>query len=525
MQQVYAKQKMLLVALGLAVFAALPYVRVGDYDFLILDDYSYIAMNSYVQQGLTLDGLRWAFSTFLSGNWHPLTWLSHMFDVSLFGMDAGWHHLINVFYHSLSTALLFIAFYGMTGTLWRSAFIAALFGVHPMHVETVAWVAERKDVLSGFFFMLVLLSYSRYARRQRWWRYLIVAVLFALGLMTKPMLVTVPFVLMLMDVWPLGRTALVKPADGSEGLPASWRRLFTEKVPLLGLTLVSSVITYVAQQEGGAVSSFEALPFTTRLANATVSLVAYLGKMVWPLSLGVYYPHPQNNLAWWQIAGSALVLLALSYMVLRQLRRHPFLAVGWFWYLIMLIPVIGFIQVGGQAMADRYTYLPFIGPFIMIVWCAGEAVPTTSIFHARALVVAAVGILVILCGLAFVQVSYWSDSITLFTHTLTVTSGNAVAHTSLGTALARQGRLEEAIAHFDAALQIKYGDVETHRNMGLALADLGRLDEAIAQFRETLKINPGDRLARSFLDYYQSKQKEDMNSNVASSAESGNLRK
>jgi tetratricopeptide (TPR) repeat protein len=212
-------------------------------------------------------------------------------------------------------------------------------------------------------------------------------------------------------------------------------------------------------------------------------------------------------------------------MVLRQLRRHPFLAVGWFWYLIMLIPVIGFIQVGGQAMADRYTYLPFIGPFIMIVWCAGEAVPTTSIFHARALVVAAVGILVILCGLAFVQVSYWSDSITLFTHTLTVTSGNAVAHTSLGTALARQGRLEEAIAHFDAALQIKYGDVETHRNMGLALADLGRLDEAIAQFRETLKINPGDRLARSFLDYYQSKQKEDMNSNVASSAESGNLRK
>ncbi|HAM50628.1 MAG TPA: hypothetical protein DCP92_08025 [Nitrospiraceae bacterium] len=328
-------------------------------------------MNSYVQQGLTLDGLRRAFSTFTRANWHPLTWLSHMLDVSLFGMDAGWHHLVNVFLHSFSTALLFVDFYSMTGALWKSAFIAALFRTHPLHVESIAWVAERKDVLSGFFFMLTLLAYAQYARLPNLWRYLVVLVLFALGLMAKPMLVTEPFVLLMSDVWPLQRIVLAKPTDGSKSLLAPWGRILLEKAPLVGLSMVSSIITYIAQQQGGAVSTFEALPFTTRVANAIISFVTYLWKMFWPSSLAVYYPYPESTMLWWKVAGAALVLLTLSYIVLRQSRQRPFLAVGWFWYLIMLIPVIGLIQVGGQAMADRYTYLPSIGLFIMIAWSAG----------------------------------------------------------------------------------------------------------------------------------------------------------
>jgi tetratricopeptide (TPR) repeat protein len=486
-------------------------VKVGGHEFLEFDDYSYVMVNSHVQQGLTLDGLRWAFSTFARGNWHPLTWLSHMLDVSLFGMNAGYHHMVNVLFHCLSTALLFLLFSAMTGKLWRSAFIAALFGVHPLHVESVAWVAERKDVLSGFFFMLTLLAYAGYARRACLRRYLLVVLFFALGLMAKPMLVTLPFVLLVLDVWPLGRTSIAGPADGRAGSPLAWRRLLLEKVPLAGLSILSSIVTYAAQQEGSAVATFENLPFTTRAANAVVSYVVYLEKMFWPSSLAVYYPHPGDAIRWWQIAGAALLILFVSYIVLKQLRHRPFLAVGWSWYIVMLLPVIGLIQVGGQAMADRYTYLPLIGPFVMVTYLAVEAVPGIWRFRIVALRAAATAVLAILCYLSFVQAGYWSNGVTLFTHALAVTSRNALAETSLGCALNHQGRNEEAIAHFQSALQIKPDDPQTHRDFGLTLASSGRLDEAIAQFREALELNPDDKLTLSFLEFYSSRREGEVN--------------
>ena len=388
-----------IIAALLAVLTALLYIRAGSFAFIIIDDRSYLVTNSHIQHGLTWDGLRWAFTSVSRSNWFPLTWISHMIDVSLFGMNPGYHHLTNVLIHALSTSLLFAALRLMTGSLWKSAFVAALFGMHPLHVESVAWVAERKDVLSGFFFMLILLAYSRYVRRGGGRNYALVLALFILGLMSKPMLVTVPLVLLLTDVWPLGRTELAAPEDGSDWNPLPWRGLLLEKIPLLLLSATSAVMTLIVQQK--TISSLDILPFADRLSNALVSYVTYLAKTLWPASLAVYYPYPEA-IPPWKPLGAAALLLVVSLAVVLQLRRRPFLALGWFWFIVMLVPVIGLVQVGRQAMADRYTYLPLIGPFVMAVWGMEGAARNRPLLQKGACA-ASLALLAILAAVAFQQ--------------------------------------------------------------------------------------------------------------------------
>ncbi len=490
------KLKTGILASIIGILTALLYAKVSGYDFIILDDNQYIIVNTHVRQGLSWDSVGWAFTSLSRSNWHPLTWISHMLDVSLFGLEPGYHHLVNVFFHAVSTALLFVALFRMTGTVWKSAFVAALFGVHPLHVESVAWVAERKDVLSGFFFMLILLAYTRYARRRGTWNYITVLVLFAFGLMAKPMLVSVPLLLLMLDVWPLGRTNIAKPVDGSDWTFISWRRLCLEKAPLVVLAFLSSVITIIAQQR--TISTLELVPASMRISNALNSYVAYLWKMLWPSSLAVYYPYPTAVMPLWKTLGALIMLLIITIVVLRQLRQRPFLFVGWFCYIIMLLPVIGIIQVGGQAMADRYTYLPLIGPFVMIIWLGTEKIPE-SFKRTSGIAMIAFLILVCLSAVTFLQISYWRNSVSLFTHAVTVTEENAGGYKGLGIALSRAGRNEEAVLQLRKALTLKYDDAETHKNLGFVFAEMGRVDDAIFHFNEALKITPDDRLITSSL--------------------------
>jgi hypothetical protein len=442
----------LAVALVLSLLAALPYLAVGGLDaFINMDDDVYVYENPRVLKGLTIEGVRWAFTAFHISNWHPLTWLSHMTDVTIFGNDARGHHLVNILLHSLNTSLLFLSLFRMTAALWRSALVAALFALHPLHIESVAWIAERKDVLSGLFFMLVLLAYEWYVRRGGRRRYLLVALFLALGLMAKPMLVTVPFLLLLLDLWPLGRTAWAAPAGGGEGSPVSPGRLLWEKVPLLALALVSSGITFLAQRAGGAIKTLEFIGTDLRLANVAVSYVAYIGKTLWPLSLSMYYPFPPEMPPGWKVGGAVLVTAAVTAAAV-FLRRRPYFLVGWLWYLGMLVPVIGLVQVGDQAMADRYAYLPLTGLFVMAVWGSAELLRGR---RRRWSVGAAAGVLLILTPLAARQAGYWKDSITLFSHALSVAPGSHIIHNNLANSLVRAGRTNEAITHYREALREK----------------------------------------------------------------------
>jgi tetratricopeptide (TPR) repeat protein len=498
MSDIIQRYRIFLATLALAVTVLVLFFPASGHEFITLDDTDYILWNPFVSQGITWEGVGWAFSALRSSNWHPLTWLSHMLDVTYFGMDAGWHHLVSILIHTLNTVLLFLALFRMTGAFWRSITVAALFGLHPLHVESVAWVAERKDVLSGFFFMLVLLSYNRYIRHGGVGRYLLVAILFALGLMAKPMLVTVPFVLLLLDVWPLGRTPLAPPVDGSDRKSVPWRHLFLEKSPLLALTLGSCVVTYIAQQRGDAISGVESLSFGLRMSNALVSYVAYLGKTFWTSSLAVYYPHSFANLPWWQTAGSSLILIIVTLAVLLRLGR-PYLAVGWFWFLGMLIPVIGIVQVGSQAMADRYTYLPLIGLFTAAVWLLTDTAPAKLPHRAKILGVFAIAILTALSVGSRSQVGYWKNSLTLYNHALSVTSDNWLIHYNLGLVLDKEGRSEDAIAHFREALRINPDHAEAHNNLGVALEKLGRTDKAVTHYTEALRLRPNYALAHNNL--------------------------
>jgi tetratricopeptide (TPR) repeat protein len=418
-----------------------------------------------------------------------------MLDVELFGPSAGWHHRMNVLYHLLNMELLFLVLFRMTGGLWQSAFVAALFGVHPLHVESVAWVAERKDVLSTLFWMLTMGAYLRYARDPGIGRYLLVAVLFALGLMCKPMLVTLPFVLLLLDGWPLGRLA---PADSSvppslrRYVPVFFRRVW-EKVPLLGLSAISCGITYLAQAKGGAVSQLEHVPFGLRISNALVSYVIYLGKTVWPSSLAVFYPHPATihaNIPAWEIAGAILLLCGLSIIALRDGHRRPYLAVGWLWYLGALIPVIGLVQVGSQAMADRYTYVPLIGIFIAIAWCI-PAVLSGWRFRRLALGLLG-GLLVALSAAAWSQVGYWRDSVRLLSRAVAITDRNWLAMNNLGVSYEKLGQYQQAIGYYREALRIKPDDAKAWYNLGVSYEKLGQYQQAIGYYREALRIKPDD---------------------------------
>lgn len=479
----------LIVALIVAMILAV-YWQVRDYPLIPFDDDRYITENTPVLAGLTRNGVVWAFTTSYMGNWHPLTWLSHMADVHIFGLSAGWYHLVNVFFHGANAVLLFLALWKMTEGMWQSAFVAALFAVHPLHVESVAWVAERKDVLSTFFWMLTLWSYAGYVESRSRARYLLVTVFFLFGLLSKPMVVTLPFVLLLLDYWPLGRIRMATGGAGDGGMKVS--QLVREKIPLFLMSFGSCGVTYVVQKAGGAVSSASGIPFGFRVANAAVSYAGYLGKTVWPGSLAVFYPHQwgaQVDIPAMKIAGAVLLIVSLTILTLRWAFCFPYLVTGWFWYLGTLVPVIGLVQVGTQAMADRYTYIPLIGIFIMFAWWVPHVLREWR-FRSISLGTAGVGVLLGLLLLSWHQTSYWRGGIPLFEHALEVTYRNWVAHFCLGTALAREGKIEEGVEHYKEALRIKPDYYEASYNLANARKKQGRIEEAVAQYYETLRINP-----------------------------------
>jgi tetratricopeptide (TPR) repeat protein len=467
------------ILLGLAAVVVAIYAPVRGFAFVTFDDPEYITLNPYIARGLTWSGVWWAFTSGYMFYWHPLTWISHMLDIELFGMDAGMHHAASVLLHAANSMLLFVLLRRLTGAAWRSAFSAALFAVHPLRVESVAWVAERKDVLCGLFWMLTLLAYVSYSRAPGVRRYLWVAVLLAAALMSKPMAVTLPFVLLLLDYWPLNRIR--------EGSKAELWRLVREKIPLFAMAVGAGIATYKIQHQVGAVAALDVLPVGVRVANALVSYVAYLGDTLWPAKLAALYPF--QSLAVWEIAGAAAVLAAISAAVWFASRRY--LTVGWLWFLGTLVPVIGLIQAGGQARADRFTYLPLIGIFAAGAWGIAELAEKRAV--SRTVLSAAAGALLAAFSMASrVQLGYWSDSVSLWTRAISVTEGNFHAHNNLGYYLANQGRIAEAIPHFEEALRIRPDFPQAHSNLGAALAQQGRMAEAVEHYRAALKSDPNN---------------------------------
>ena len=473
-----------IVCLMLAVMTFAVYAQVANHEFVYYDDGMYITDNPHVRSGFSLKNVAWAFTTFHSANWHPLTWLSHMLDVELYGLDPGRHHLSNVLFHILNTLLLFLIFRRATGDLWPSAVVAALFALHPLHVESVAWAAERKDVLSTFFWMLAVWHYVRYAEQPGKFRYLKVLFFFILGLMAKPMVVTLPFVLLLLDVWPLERFRL---SGLDETALHRLTGLFLEKIPLFFFAAVSSVVTYIAQASAGAMGSLEGFPVSARLANGLVAYAGYLKKMVWPSPLYLPYLHPGEPPVW-QTAGAAFVLMGLTLLAVRAAKRYPYLIVGWLWYLGTLVPVIGIVQVGFHAMADRYTYVPLIGLFIPIAWGASDFMGR----YLKKVGLAAVGltVLVVLVTVTWNQIRHWSDGISLFQYVVSKDPTNYVAHNNLGFALAKAGRIDEAIGQYRKVLRINPSYKNAWDNLAMALQEKGRFNEAVEAYSAALRIEP-----------------------------------
>ena len=470
-----------MLALALGTLAL--YGPARHFGWVHYDDYEYVTGNPAVASGLTWANVSWAFTQTHSANWHPLTWLSHMLDCTLWGLDPGPPHLVNAVLHTLNAILLFGLLRALTGALWRSAVVAALFAWHPLHVESVAWIAERKDVLSTLLWLLTTWAYVGWVRRGRAWRYLAALGLFALGLMAKPMLVTLPCTLLLLDVWPLGR----RPGR-------SWAQLLTEKIPFLLLAAGSALITLAAQHEGEAVSALTRLPWSLRLENAAVAAVSYLGQTVWPAGLAAFYPYPAGFPVW-QTAGAAGLLLALSVWVWRRRRDQPWLAFGWCWFLGTLVPVSGLVQVGSQARADRYTYVPLIGVFVMLVWGAA-AWARDRPGRIRGLALLTVGLLPACAGVAAWQLGFWRDGETLFNRVLAVAGPNPVADENLGLIQAAQQRWPEAIASLTQAVQLAPGLPETHRSLGDALLASGRGADAAAEFAQVVRLRPDSAPAR-----------------------------
>ena len=488
----------LLVCLFFVIAVLAVYWQVRNHDFINFDDDLYITMNPHVQAGLTWDSITWAFTSTHASNWHPLTWLSHMLDCQIYGMNPGQHHLTNVLLHILNTILLFLVFKRMTKDLWQSAFVAALFGLHPLHVESVVWLAERKDVLSTFFWMLTLWSYLRYVEHSMLSRYLAVLLFFISGLMAKPMLVTLPFVLLLLDYWPLERFRLESSEDGRQCRPRRYYLgLVWEKIPLFLLSAVSSFVTYMAQKSSGAVSTLAVIPVHVRIANAMVSYVSYIGKMIWPHNLAVLYPYPKS-IIYWQVAGAGVLLGGITLVVFRMVKTKPYVAVGWFWFLGTLVPVIGLVQAGSQAMADRYTYVPLIGLFVIVAWGIPDIFAEWR-YKKAALAISAFFVLSVFMICTGVQVGKWRNSITLFQNAVEVTENNYVAYEKLGEALAAQGRNDSAIKHYSEALRIRPDFTSTYLSMGVALREEGNYEAAIRYFLEALRINPDNAMAHNNL--------------------------
>ena len=489
-------RKVFLVSLCLVVAIIVTYIPVIHSDFVGYDDELYVTKNKQVQEGFTSESLKWAFTTFHSANWHPLTWLSHMLDCDLYGLNPAGHHWTQVEFHIVNTVLLFFILFRMTGALFKSAFVAALFALHPLHVESVAWVSERKDLLSTFFGLMMILAYHRYVKASGSKNYLLIVIFLSLGLMAKPMLVTFPFVLFLLDFWPLERFQYKKNENDDLPKPESTiyyglkglMRLILEKIPLFIPVVISSILTFLAQKSEGAVKTLGALSLKTRIANALVSYVSYVSKAIWPSKLAVFYPHPGNALSGWTIIGAALLISAAILLSIRSFKKYPYIVVGLFWYLGTLVPVIGLVQVGGQAMADRYTYIPLIGLFIIVAWGVSDLFKKWQ--HKKNFL--GVSIMIILSSLAwktFHQLGYWKNGIVLFENAVSVTENNYLAHNNLGTAYGPVD-LDKAIYHYKAALKIKPDYVTAFFNLGIVMEKKGKTDEAIANYLEALRINP-----------------------------------
>jgi tetratricopeptide (TPR) repeat protein len=499
----------LLFALTVAVYS-----QVHNFAFLTFDDNSGLLGNPPVRDGLSWDGIVWAFTTAHASNWFPLTWLSHMLDFQLFGLDAGLHHLVNVLIHAVSAVFLLALLKRLTGRLWESAFVAFVFALHPLHVESVAWISERKDVLFAFFWFLTTWLYLDFLDQRTTRNYLLMVAAFCLGLMSKQTIVTLPFALLLLDTWPLKRTG--------------WRTLTLEKVPLVGLSIAASVIAFFAQRKGGAVQSLSSAPLIARAANALMAYVLYLANFFWPVNLAFFYPYPPR----WptgDVLFAGILLAAISVAVSLAFRTRPYLAVGWFWYLGTLLPVIGLIQIGHQSRADRYTYIPLIGISIMLAWAAAEVIAkwprAKQVVQGAAMVACAAWTLT-----TWVQIQYWKDSEALYRRAIAVTDANYLAHmnlgvdlvaagryqegmrelytsleenqdlphgrNSLGVALYMLGRKDEAIEQFEKSIQLLPTDAEPHSNLGNALMDLGKFDDAMREFSAALRIDP--RMANAF---------------------------
>jgi Flp pilus assembly protein TadD len=490
-----------LLCVLLATSVLVAYAGVRQHDFVNFDDPEYVVQNRNVTSGLTAENVAWALTAVHSANWHPLTWISHMADAEFHGLNAGGHHLTNVLLHALATVLLFLALRALTGAPLRSAFVAGLFALHPRNVESVAWISERKDVLSAVFWTGAMWAYAAYARRTTLARYPAVALLLVLGLLAKPMVVTLPAALLLLDVWPLGRLRVgdvgAEARDAGRataGAPRAPRPgVVLEKLPLLAIALAAAAITFLAQRSSGAVATLEALPLAYRLQNAAVVYAAYLWSLLWPTDLAVFYPY-RVPLPAAAVATSAAMLAAVTALAWWTRRGRPWVAIGWLWYVGTLVPVIGIVKAGDQAMADRFTYLPAIGVFVALAWTIADAA-ARDMRARRALVPAAIVVL-LACGLATrAQVAVWRDSVTLFRHALEVTSRNHVAHLNLAAALVERGDAAAAIEHATAAAALRPDDPKVLSTLGTALARSGRPDEARAAYRRALHSNPDSVLA------------------------------
>jgi Tfp pilus assembly protein PilF len=509
----------LLISCLLIIITLIPYAQTGSFSFVNYDDPEYVYENPVMSSGISLRSIAWTFSIGNSANWHPVTWMSHLADSTIFGMNAGAHHLMNVLLHIANTLLLFFLLFMVTGFRWRSGFVAALFALHPMHVESVAWISERKDVLCTLFFLLTLLCYIRYTRKRSIQRYIPVILLFLLGLMAKPMLVTVPLIFILLDMWQRSETT-------PERFFLSSIKRLQEKIPFFCIAAASGIITIIAQHTKLAIASTSATySLSFRLENALESYCAYIGKLLLPIHLAVFYP-PRIHSSFTVILLCAVVFLTISYAALKYYKKYSYITFGWLWYCITLLPVIGIIQVGDQSMADRYTYIPSIGLFIIVAWGLYDIALHYRRFGLTVVVGVAITILA-LCGwLTCKQVGYWQNSQTLFEHALSVTTDNYVAHNNLGLYYAGQGnvsaaldqyqeairihdsdvnaqnnlgnmlmeigRIDAAIPHYEKAIVYKPGFAEAHNNLGIAFAQQNMLQEAIREFKETLRINPNN---------------------------------
>jgi protein O-mannosyl-transferase len=491
LKNITRSQRDIIIFTFLVAAVILVYGQVQHHDFLSYDDKAYVTQNPYVKNGWSLDGLKWALTSRHHSHWHPLTWLSHMTDCQLFGLHPGWHHLSNLFLHVMNTLLLFFVLKKMTGAAFKSAFVAALFALHPLHVETVAWVADRKDLLCGFFWLMTLWGYCFYTERSSIRRYFLVFGLFVCALMAKPMAISLPIILLLLDYWPMNRFVLknhMEKQDLNQTNRRAFERLILEKVGFFVLVGISASITVLSMKKGHAVNLFKLIPDAQTLARAMVHYGIYIHKTFWPAGLAVPYSLVRSY-SHWQILGSAVLFFGTSLFVCLKAKRYPYLPVGWLWFIITLLPVIGIIKFGPQKVADRYTYLPLVGLFIMVAWGIPDAIKKWP--HRRwAVILSSASAVAVLMACSWAQVGQWKDSESLFLHAIRFTEGNFKTHTNLGVILVEKGEYGRATHHFGEAINIKPDYVEAYNNMGIVLRITGRVEEAKAYYHKALQISP-----------------------------------